>query len=88
MTGTHSSTEALKDLLRGFARSSNHAALERMSLYDDWARIAAAELERRATHIVEMLDEDTLRAMAAGEIDFQSACREIARENSAQQSLA
>lgn len=76
MTSIENKAEALRDVLRGFGRG-NQAALQRLSLFGDWQRIAAAELERRATKIVEVLDEVTLRAIAAGEVDFQKACRDV-----------
>lgn len=79
MTTANAKIEALREVLRGFGRS-DQAALQRLSLFDDWQRVAAAELERRATQIVEALDEETLRAIAAGDIDFQAVCRDVAND--------
>lgn len=79
MTTTDAKIDALKDFMRGFGRS-NQEALQSLSLFDDWQRVAKDELERRATQVVEALDEDTLRAIAAGEIDFKAVCREVAAE--------
>lgn len=79
MTAADAKIEALKDVLRGFGRS-DQAALQRLSMFDDWQRVAAAELERRATQLVEALDEETLRAIAAGDIDFQAVCRDVAAD--------
>lgn len=69
----------LRDTLRGFGRS-NQAALERLAEFTDWPRIAAREIERRATSLVEALDEETLAAIASGELDFAKLCRSIATE--------
>ena len=79
MTTTAAKIDALKDFMRGFGRN-NQAALQSLGLLDDWQRIAKDELERRATQVVEGLDEDTLRAIAAGEIDFKAVCRDVAAE--------
>lgn len=79
MTPTTGRDDALKDFLRGFGRN-DRAALQRLGLFDDWQRVAKAELERRATQVVEALDEDTLRAIAAGEIDFKAVCRDVVAE--------
>ena len=70
---------SLKDTLRGFGRR-NEAALERLALFSDWQRVAGAELERRATTIVQVLDDDTLKAIAAGKVDFSAVCRDVAAE--------
>jgi len=70
---------AVMDTLRGYGRR-NQTALERLADFPDWQRIAQAELERRATSIVQALDEQILRAIAAGELDFSQLCREAARE--------
>lgn len=78
MTTTELSSAAL-DMLRGYGRR-NQPELERLADFPDWQRIAQAELERRATSIVQALDEQTLRAIAAGELDFNQLCREAARE--------
>lgn len=58
MTTTAAKIDALKDFMRGFGRN-NQAALQSLGLFDDWQRIAKNELERRATQVVEGLDEDT-----------------------------
>jgi hypothetical protein len=71
--------EAVLDFLRGYGRS-NTAALEGLAVLPNWRGIAQAELERRATSIVQALDDETLRAIAAGELDFNQLCREAARE--------
>ena len=40
----------------------------------DWQRIARQELERRATSIVQALDDATLEAIAAGTLDMRATC--------------
>jgi len=67
------------DVLRGFGRR-NEAALEDLAEFPEWQRIAQTELERRATSIVQALDDEALRAIAVGDIDFSQLCREAARE--------
>lgn len=47
---------------------------------EDWQRIARQELERRATSIVQALDDATLEAIAAGEIDMRAMCRQVLEE--------
>ncbi|WED79446.1 hypothetical protein [Aeromonas allosaccharophila] len=46
----------------------------------DWQRIARQELERRATSIVQALDDATLEAIAAGTLDMRAMCRQVADE--------
>ncbi len=72
-------TEDLHSLLRGFAHR-NEAALERLAHFPDWQRVAAAELERRATSVVQSFDDETLQAIAAGTLDLPSVCRAVAGE--------
>ncbi|ASM79314.1 hypothetical protein VITFI_CDS3537 (plasmid) [Vitreoscilla filiformis] len=46
----------------------------------DWERIARQELERRATRIVQSLDDGTLEAIASGSLDVRAVCRQVADE--------
>lgn len=69
----------VKDVLRGYGRNDNKA-LGGLCAIDDWQRIARQELERRATRIVQALDETTLEVIAAGGLDFTALCREVATE--------
>ncbi|AWE68531.1 hypothetical protein CSC32_5867 [Pseudomonas aeruginosa] len=46
----------------------------------DWERIARQELERRATRIVQSLDDRTLEAIASGLLDVRAVCRQVADE--------
>ena len=52
-------TEALSEVLRGYGRA-DEAALASLLEVSDWERIARQELERRATRIVQSLDDGTL----------------------------
>lgn len=53
-------TEALSEVLRGYGRV-DETALASLLEVSDWERIARQELERRATRIVQSLDDRTLR---------------------------
>ena len=67
--------EEIRDVLRGFGRR-NQAALNALIEIADWPQAASAELRRRSTRIVEVLDNAALRAIEAGEIDFREVCRD------------
>lgn len=71
----------IKNILRGFRRVQ---ATEFTALPDigtaDWQRFARQELERRSTCILQSLDDETLKAVLAGAIDFPALCREISNE--------
>jgi hypothetical protein len=68
-----------KEVLRGYGRA-NEAALASLMDVQDWQRIARQELERRATSIVQALDDATLEAIAAGTLDMRAMCRQVADE--------
>jgi hypothetical protein len=53
---TTPTTETAKEVLRGYGRA-NEAALASLMDVQDWQRIARQELERRATSIVQALDD-------------------------------
>ena len=72
-------TDATKEVLRGYGRT-NEAALVSLLDVQDWQRIARQELERRATSIVQALDDTTLEAIAAGTLDMRAMCRQVADE--------
>jgi hypothetical protein len=79
---TTPTTETAKEVLRGYGRA-NEAALAGLALImdaQDWQRIARQELERRATSIVQALDDATLEAIAAGTLDMRAMCRQVAGE--------
>lgn len=72
-------TEALSEVLRGYGRA-DEAALASLLEVSDWERIARQELERRATSIVQALDDATLEAIAAGMLDMRAMYRQVADE--------
>lgn len=67
----------LADILRGYAHA-DPASLAALQQLDNWPDIARREIERRATRIIEALDDETLRAIAEGTVDFNAACRDAA----------
>ncbi|EMI6952643.1 MULTISPECIES: hypothetical protein [Pseudomonadaceae] len=72
-------TEALSEVLRGYGRA-DETALASLLEVSDWERIASQELERRATRIVQSLDDGTLEAIASGSLDVRAVCRQVADE--------
>ena len=72
-------TEALRVVLRRYGRA-DEAALASLLEVSDWERIARQELERRATRIVQSLDDGTLEAIASGSLDVRAVCRQVADE--------
>ena len=72
-------TEALSEVLRGYGRA-DEATLASLLEVSDWERIARQELERRATRIVQSLDDGTLEAIASGSLDVRAVCRQVADE--------
>lgn len=72
-------TEALSEVLRGYGRA-DETALASLLEVSDWDRIARQELERRATRIVQSLDDGTLEAIASGSLDVRAVCRQVADE--------
>ena len=72
-------TEALSEVLRGYGRA-DESALASLLEVSDWERIARQELERRATRIVQSLDDGTLEAIASGSLDVRAVCRQVADE--------
>lgn len=86
---TTTTTETAKEVLRGYGRA-NEAALASLMDVQDWQRIARQELERRATSIVQALDDATLEAIAAGTLDMRAMCRQVGdgRENGQNRTLS
>lgn len=76
---TNQTEHPVVDLLRGFGRG-NEAVLDQLADVPDWPRLARAELERRATIIVQTLDEETLRAIANGSLEFSDLCRQVSSQ--------
>ncbi|HCK4813451.1 TPA: hypothetical protein N0H39_005001 [Pseudomonas aeruginosa] len=58
----------------------DETALASLLEVSDWERIARQELERRATRIVQSLDDRTLEAIASGLLDVRAVCRQVADE--------
>jgi hypothetical protein len=76
-------TEAIKEILQGFARK-DPTGFEGLLGIAHWDRIAKLELERRATIVVQALDEEALAAIAASEVDFRELCKSVWSELSRQ----
>lgn len=76
---TMNPTDATKEFLRGYGRT-NEAALASLLDVQDWQRIARQELERRATCIVQALDDEALNAIASGSLDMRALCQTVAAE--------
>jgi hypothetical protein len=74
---TTPTTEAAKEVLRSYGRA-NEAALASLLDVQDWQRIARQELERRATSIVQVLDDATLETIAASTLNMRAMCRQVA----------
>ena len=66
-------------MLRGYGRA-NEAALASLMDVQDWQRIARQELERRATSIVQALDDATPRPSQRARRDMRAMCRQVADE--------
>lgn len=73
------SNETVEDVVRGYGKA-NAAGLAALMAVEDWQRIARQEIERRATGIVQVLENATLRGIAAGEIDMRAVCRQVLEE--------
>lgn len=69
----------LKDVLRGYCRG-DILQLDTLASIENWPAVAAEEMRRRATRIVRVLDDATLTAIASGDLDVVSVCRELAAE--------
>jgi hypothetical protein len=76
---TMNPTDATKEVLRGYGRA-NEAALASLLDVQDWQRIARQELERRATSIVQALDDEALNAIVSGSLDMRALCQAVAAE--------
>ena len=69
----------LKQILRGYSRG-DILQLATLASIENWSAVAAEELQRRATRVVQVLDESTLAAIASGDLDVVAVCRELAVE--------
>lgn len=68
--------EDLKALVQGYAESTP-TALQELQSVTDWRMPAALELQRRATRLLNNLDEATLRQIANGDIDLLAICKAV-----------
>ena len=66
-------------VLRGYG-SHDAKALADLLRVENWREIAAEEQRRRATRIIEALDEATLSDIANGKIDMAVACQTVLEE--------
>jgi|LNFM01.1.fsa_nt_gb hypothetical protein len=67
----------VSEVLGGYAKA-NPESLLRMAESNDWRALAVWEATRRAARLLELFDDQTLKSIAAGEIDMQALCREAA----------
>jgi len=79
-TDTHELAEQFKDYLRGMRRA-RPAHLAELAAYDNWQQLAQREIERRAAHVLELLDDATLAAIASGGVRPATAIREVLDEH-------
>jgi len=67
----------ISDALGGFAKA-NPADLAKLSERSDWQALAKWEATRRAAKLLELFDDQTVAAIACGEIDLNAMCKEAA----------
>jgi hypothetical protein len=67
------------DYLRGYGRH-DLSALESLAQFELWGVVAQCELLARASRFIEILDENELRAVAAGEVNLVDLARWVAAE--------
>lgn len=72
-------TALIVDLLRSIGRSDPHG-LQRLAEFADWPQAARDELERRATRVLQALDEESLHLVASGTLSMASLCRQAESE--------
>jgi hypothetical protein len=70
-------TSDISELLGGYAKS-NPDELSKLSERGDWQALARWEATRRAAKLLELFDDQTLAAIASGEIDLQALCQQAA----------
>lgn len=68
--------DALKDYLRGI-KSRNRIALAQLLAITDWHGMAQRELERRASLVVQMFNDEVMVAIANGELNVKQAIAEV-----------
>lgn len=69
--------EEIAEVLGGYAKA-NLADLIALSERGDWQALAKWEQTRRAARLLELFDDQTVAAIASGEIDLQALCQEAA----------
>lgn len=67
----------ISQVLGGFAKA-NPGDLAMLSERSDWQALAKWEATRRAAKLLELFDDQTLAAIASGEIDMATLCKEAA----------
>lgn len=67
------------DYLRGYGRH-DLSALEGLAQFKTWAEAAQCELLARASRFIKILDENELRAVAAGEVNLVDLANRVAAE--------
>jgi hypothetical protein len=80
---TDDTRAATKHTLLGFGRA-NTRGLAALLEVTDWQRIAHLEIDRRNIRIIQALDDDALRAIAAGTLDVRTLLAEVAADLSRQ----
>lgn len=74
-----STAEKAKDVLCGYGRA-NGAKLASLLAVQDWRGVAQQELERRATSIVQVLDDSLLEDIASGSLDMRAMISQVMDE--------
>lgn len=67
----------IAEVLGGYARA-NPAGMAKLGECSDWPALAKSEQTRRAARLLELFDDQTVAAIASGEIDLQALCHEAA----------
>jgi hypothetical protein len=68
-------TSDVSELLGGYAKS-NLDDLSKLTEGSDWQALAKWETTRRAAKLLELFDDQTVAAIASGEIDMNDLCKE------------
>lgn len=63
--------------MRSYAKA-NPADMAKLGECSDWPALAKWEQTRRAARLLELFDDQTVAAIASGEIDLQTLCQEAA----------
>lgn len=69
--------QAIAEVLGGYAKA-NPVDMAKLSECSDWQALAKWELTRRAARLLELFDDQSLAAIASGDIDLQALCRQAA----------